>query len=67
MDTTNGDFELTLLSNRTLPVIILTMNLSIDPRIVPIVVLPQTLLTPKTKEVFVEAACGNEWVKRTPQ
>ena len=56
-DTNNGNFEQKLLSNRTILVVVLTMNLSIDPRIVPTVAVPQTLLTPETKEVLADAAC----------
>ena len=41
------------------------MNPRIDQRIVPIVLAPQTLLTPATKEVFVGEASGGAWVNRT--
>ena len=43
------------------------MNPRIDPRIVPIVVVPQTLLTPKTKEVVADEERGGAWVNRTPR
>ena len=32
-----------------------------------IVAAPQTLLTPDTKEVVADAACGGAWVNRTPR
>ena len=64
-DTNNGNFEQKLLSNRTILVVVLTMNLSIDPRIVPTVAVPQTLLTPETKEVVADAACDRAKVNRT--
>ena len=44
-DTKDGNFEQKLLSNRTLPVVVLTVNPWIEPRTVPIVVVAQTLLT----------------------
>ena len=47
-DPSNKNFEQKLLSNLTLPVVFLTINLRIDPRIVTIVVAPQMLLTPNT-------------------
>ena len=64
-DTSSGSFEVKLLSNRTLPVVVLTMNPRIYPKIVPIVVATQTLLTPEMKEVVADAACGSTWVNRT--
>ena len=42
------------------------MNPSIDQRIAPIVVAPQTLLTPDMKEVVTDEALGGAWVNRTP-
>ena len=47
--TSNGYFEQKLLSNRTLPVVVLTMNLIIDDMIAQIGEASQTLLTPVTK------------------
>ena len=44
MDTSNGNFEQKLLSNQTIPVIILTINPRISQRIYPMVLVPQTLL-----------------------
>ena len=44
-DTKDGNFEQKLLSNRTLPVVVLTVKPWIEPRTVPIVVVAQTLLT----------------------
>ena len=57
--TSNGNFEQKLLSNRTTPVAISTMNPMIDQRIVTIVVSTHTLLTPVTKEVVADAASGS--------
>ena len=67
MDTSNRNFEQILLINRTLPVVVLTMNLSIDGRIAPILGASQTLSEPATKEVVVYAECGGEWVNQTPR
>ena len=63
-DTSSGNFKQKLLSNRTLHVVVPTMNPIIDPRIIPIVAAPQTLLMPETKEVVVDAACSDAWVNR---
>ena len=52
-------------SNRTLPVVVLTRNPNIDQRIAPILVAPQTLLTPVTKKVVTDAASCGAWVNRT--
>ena len=60
-------FEPKKLSNHTIPVVVLTMQLSIDQSIAPVVVAPQTLLTPATKEVVADAASDGAWVNRTPQ
>ena len=43
------------------------MNQRIGQRIAPILVAPQTLLTPATKKVAVDAASGGAWVNRTSQ
>ena len=56
--TNNGDFEKNLLSDRTIPVIVLTMNPGIEQIIAPIVVTPQALLVPAMKEVVADAASG---------
>ena len=56
-----------ILSNRTIPVVVPKMNPGIDQRIAPILVAPQTLLTPATKEVVADAASGGAWVNRTPR
>ena len=47
--TSNVNFEQKLLSNRTIPVVALMMNPSIDQIIAPILMAPQTLLMPGTK------------------
>ena len=67
METRNGDFEQNILSNRTLPVVVPTMYPVIDYRIVHIVGASQTLSTPATKEVIVDASSGNAWVNRNPR
>ena len=41
------------------------MNPGIDQGIAPILLVPQTLLAPATKEVFVDTASGGTWVNRT--
>ena len=51
-DSSNGNFEDRLLSNWTLPVVVLMINPSIDHMIAPILVVPQTLLAPATIEVI---------------
>ena len=48
-DTSNRYFEQKVLSNRTIPVVVLTMNPRINQRIGRIVATPQTLLMPATK------------------
>ena len=65
--TSNGNFEQKIWSNRTIPVVVPTMKPSIEQRIAPIVAVPQTLFTPETKEVVVDAASGGTWVNRTPR
>ena len=64
--TSNGIFEQKILSNRTIPVVVLKMNPRIGQRIDTIVVSLQTLLTPTTKKVVADAALGGTWVNRTP-
>ena len=64
-DTSNRKFEQKLLGNRTLSVVVPTMNLMIDDRIVTIVGASKTLLTPATKEVVVDTVSGDTWVNRT--
>ena len=60
-------FEQKLLSNWTIPVVVLTINPSIDQRIAPIVLAPQTLLTTATNEVVADVALGGTLVNRNPQ
>ena len=48
-DTNNGNYEQKLMSNWTLTVIVPTMNLKKNRRIVPIVTAPQMILAPETK------------------
>ena len=63
--TSNRNFEQKLLSNRTIPVLPLPMNPSIDQGIAPIILSPQTLLTSARKEVIVDAALCSAWVHWT--
>ena len=63
--TSNVIFEQKLLSNRSIPVVVPMTNLMIDQRIAPIILEPQTLLTPATKEVAADAASGGTWVNKT--
>ena len=63
----NRNFEQKILRNRIISATFLMMNPRINQSIAPIVVAPQTLLTPDTKEVFVDAASGGAWVNRTLQ
>ena len=58
MNTSNGSFEQKLLRNWTLPVVVPAMNPIIDQEIALIIVAPQTLLMPATKEVVAEVASG---------
>ena len=67
MNTSNRNLEQKILSNRTLPVKVTKMKPRIDQRIAPILVAPQTLLTPVTKEVAADAAWSDPWVNRTLQ
>ena len=67
MYTSNGNSQQNLLSNRTLPVIVLTMNLMVDNIIAPIGGASQTLFTPATKEVVADAECSGTWVDWTPR
>ena len=65
--TSNGNFEQQLLSNRTNPVVVLMVNPKIEQMIAPIVLAPQMLLAPTTKEVVVDTALGSTWFNRTPR
>ena len=65
MDTSNRNFQQKLLSNRTLPIVVPTMNLRIDNRIAPIGGASQTLFTPATKEVVADVECSGTWVYQT--
>ena len=51
------------MSNRTILVGVSTMSPSIDQIIALVVVVPQTLLKTSTKEVVVNAAPGDAWVR----
>ena len=52
------NFDQTLLSNWTTPVLILTINPGIDQGIAPVILAPQTLFTPTTKEVVAAVVSG---------
>ena len=65
MNTSNKNLQPKLLSNRTLPVIALTMHPMIDDRIVTGGGAFHTLSTPGTKEVIADAARGSDHVNRT--
>ena len=54
----NGNFEQKILSKRTIPVVVPTINPRIDQRVAPILVVPKTILVPATKEVISNAASG---------
>ena len=58
VDTSNGSFQQKLFSNRTLPVIVPTMNPRIENMIAPIGGSSQTLFTPVTKKVVADAECS---------
>ena len=64
-DTSNGILQHKLLSKRTLPVVVLTMNPSIENRIAIIGGDYRTLPTPATKEVVADAARGSVRVNQT--
>ena len=57
-DTNNGNYGQKIFSNRTLPIVVPTMNLRIVPRIVLIGGATQMLLMAETKEVVAHAMCG---------
>ena len=63
--TSSRKSEQKLLSNRTISVLPLSTNPGIEQEIAPIILAPQTLLTPVTKEVVTEAALGGAWIHRT--
>ena len=65
--TSNWNFFKYILSNWTIPVVVPKMNPRIDQRIAPILIVPQTILMPSTKEVVVDTASGGTWVNRTPR
>ena len=65
--TSNNNFEQQLLSNRTIPVVVLMVNPNIEQMIAPIVLEPHMLSTLSTKEVVVDADLGGTWVNMTPQ
>ena len=66
-DTSNGDCEQKILSNRTLPIVVPTMNPRIDNKISPIGGASQTLLTLKTKEVAADTVLFGAWFNQTPR
>ena len=60
----NRNYEQKLLSNQTIPVFFPKTNLNIEQSIASILLEPQTLLTPATKEVSSDAELGGAWVNR---
>ena len=62
----NGKFERNILSYWTIPVFTPLINQEMDQGIAPLILAPQTLLTPTAKEVVVDAASGGAWINRTP-
>ena len=56
MDTSNGDPQHKLLSNRTLPIVTTNMDPRIDDMILTCEGNPHLLATPTTKEVITDAA-----------
>ena len=56
--TGNNNFEQELLSDGTIPVVVMTMSPGSDQRIEQIVIAPQMLLIPATKEVVANTALG---------
>ena len=55
------------MSNQIIPVIVLTMNPMTDQRIALILMAPQTVLMPATKEFITDTAWGGAWVNSTPR
>ena len=62
--TRNGNFEQTLLSYWTIPVFPPLTNPGIEQVIAPIILAPQTVMTPAMKEVVTDAASGGTWIHR---
>ena len=60
--TSNGKFEQQILSNRTIPVVVLTVKPNIEQMIT-----LQMLFTPVTEEVEADTASGGAWVNMNPQ
>ena len=56
--TSNVNFGQKLLSNRIIPVVVPTMNVRINQRIAPIVMVPHMILAPATKEVVTSGIRG---------
>ena len=65
--TSSRNIEQKLLSNQTISVVYPTMKLRIEQSIAPIVLAPQTILTPATKEVVADAASCGVWVNMNPR
>ena len=60
--TSNGNFEQKILSNLTIPVVVLTVKLKIEQMIA-----LEMLFTPVTEEVEADTSSGGAWVNMTPQ
>ena len=67
MENSNGIFEQTMLSNRTLPIVTTNMDPRIDNSIATCVGAPHTLTMPATKEFISDATRGTVRVNRTPK
>ena len=65
--TINGKFEQNLLSCRIIPVLAPLINPGFYQEIVSIILSPQTLLMPATKEVITDTASGVVWINKTPR
>ena len=66
-DTSNGDLQQKLLSNRTLPIITTTIDPWIDDRVETCAASPHRLATPQTTEVVTDAAGSSTRVLQTPR
>ena len=66
MNTSNGNFQQTLLSNRTLPIITTAIDPQIYDRVATCGRNPRTITMDTTKEVITDAARRCAWVFRIP-
>ena len=66
-DTSNGILQHKLLSNRTLLIVITTMDTRIDNRVATCGGTPHMLAAPTTKEVITDVSRISAWFTRTPR